>query len=174
MADRSTQTSQSQRYTLRTLMMSVGLLFLGIRFGVPLMDPSSHCHRSGESNAGRILYSIGRAQTRFYKEDPDGDGIQNYARSLSELGGVGLIDPYLAGGTRGSYAYEMSSDGKTWSCHATPQVPGWRCSRTWPSSNCGRSYDYRNLVICPDATVRASRAGPAHCQSPEFMSGFVF
>ena len=166
MADRFIQTLRTKRYTLRRLLMVVGLLFLAIRFGVPLKDHQTHCHKSGDFIASQNLFSIGLAQTRFYEEDPDGDGIQNYARLLSELGNAGLINPYLARRWKFSYAYEMSSDGKTWTCRATPPDPPWRCPRKWPDRNCGASGGgCRYFIVCQDGVVRYSSSGSADCDS---------
>jgi type II secretory pathway pseudopilin PulG len=80
-----------------------------------------------EKAAVGALRTLTTAQELFRDEDRDGDGIPDYAESLSTLAASGLIDPALGSGEKQGYTFSLiSASGLdyTWEAAAVPAAPG--------------------------------------------------
>ena len=136
------------RYSTKTLLIVATvvpmLCYAGLRAVGPTLE--SHCHRGGWSLAIGPLHAIRSGQERYRQTDWDGDGILEYATTLSELSSIGLIDNQLGSGRRGGYLFRLCSDGEKVSCSAVPEDPGkvYRCRRGWRSCDWTAS----NPTIC--------------------------
>lgn len=103
-----------------------------------------------ETAAIGALRTIASVQAQFREGDREGDSTLDYATSLAELSGVGLIDNVLGSGTKAGYLFSLSGSTYDWQAWATPI-----------SSNTGA----RNFTVCTDGVVRFTSRGLADCMS---------
>jgi prepilin-type N-terminal cleavage/methylation domain-containing protein len=68
------------------------------------------------------LHDVTKAQAVFLSEDRDNDGQRNYASSLDELIGAGLLDRSLSDGVSDGYKFEMTAhtSRQSWAAVASP------------------------------------------------------
>ena len=77
-----------------------------------------------EQGAIQTLRTIASVQAQFFEGDRCGHvPPPSFARSLMELSNAGLVDSVLGTGRKRGYVYSLTSDGRRWSCTATPEMP---------------------------------------------------
>lgn len=105
-----------------------------------------------EQAAIDTLVAIIEAQASFQADDPDGDGVPDFAASLSELQEAGLIDAERAAGRSGAYEFTLTGGTSEWKCIARPVDEG---------------SDLHLFITCTDAVIRfASKGETPDCTSP--------
>ncbi|MFC1706813.1 hypothetical protein ACFL59_08335 [Planctomycetota bacterium] len=109
--------------------LTVAVLVVALYVVIVLTVPGFTENRvaANESSAIATLRVLGGHQDRFFKEDLDRDGKQNYAATFATLNAaielpVGLTDT----GTRSGYRFEMvtTPDRTTFAVEASPVRPG--------------------------------------------------
>lgn len=81
---------------------------------------------AGEGDAVSALRQISNAQSIYQLMDKNGDGAINFAETLPDLVGAGLLDPTFTDTERQGYLYTVTVNGpdrSDWSCVAVPAHP---------------------------------------------------
>ena len=107
------------------------------------------CNCQGSAAVG-ALRTIDSVQAQFRDGDREGDGVTDYAASLEELHGAGLIDDLLAGGTKSGYTFRLSGGKDAWSVRAAPISE--------PSGQL-------HYLLCEQGDIHFRRGGAASCRS---------
>ena len=117
--------------TLKRFLILAGLLpalvvIISSHAGVD--EPDWRIEKS-EAAVARALAELARAQQKFYDEDLDRNGVQDYASSLAELETAGLIDERLAIGAPHGYVLNVFTNPGITFIDAVPLSPdsGRRC-----------------------------------------------
>jgi prepilin-type N-terminal cleavage/methylation domain-containing protein len=113
---------------------------------------------ANESSAIAALKAIATAQSMFRLEDPEGDGNQDFATSLGELGRASLVDSNLAKGTSNGYGFTIvSATPFEWQARAEPLIPG----------RLGGRY----FFVDESGVIRFNTTGPAGPTDPDVGGG---
>lgn len=95
-----------------------------------------------EAMAIGALKTMSTAQVLFREGDKDDDKVLDYG-DLDELGATNLIDPVLASGLKGGYAFECAPGDEreyTWMAVANPIQPGKTGDRAFATNHTGVIY----------------------------------
>jgi hypothetical protein len=93
--------------SLRPTFAVAGVIAI-VALEVPLFGANPYSRPpGGEVGAIGALRTLTTAQALFREGDKDGDGILNYAASLTELGEQWLIDDRVKTGVRGGYVFRL-------------------------------------------------------------------
>lgn len=109
-------------FTLIELMIVIAIIAIIAAIAIPnLLEARKSANESAAISTLRTLVTT---QQLFRDSDRDGNGLADFATVLNALSGNGqLIDDTLANGTKQGYIFNMTGNGLTWSCTATPVSP---------------------------------------------------
>lgn len=108
----------------------VVLAIFGVLVGLELPAVQAARQQINEERAVESLQEIAEAQALFQRADPDGDGIEDFARNLRELGAFGYLEEVVASGQKDGYYFTVSASSWTdgpvyvWDAVASPLVWG--------------------------------------------------
>jgi prepilin-type N-terminal cleavage/methylation domain-containing protein len=116
-------------FTLIELMIVIAIIAIIAAIAIPNLIEARKS--SNESAAIGAMRTLTTAQSIFREGDKDKDGVLNYSTALgpqstaNTLSNVSLIDAVLGSGSKQGYSFKViAADNFTWSCTASPQVPG--------------------------------------------------
>jgi prepilin-type N-terminal cleavage/methylation domain-containing protein len=116
-------------FTLIELMIVIAIIAIIAAIAIPNLIEARKS--SNESAAIGALRTMSTAQSIFREGDKDKDGVLNYCSNLgpqsttNTLSNLALIDAVLGSGSKQGYSFKViAADNFTWSCTASPQVPG--------------------------------------------------
>ena len=105
-------------FTLLEVLIVVLLIAVIAAILVPMLTESKTS--AHESSAIASMKHLASAQALFKSSDKDQDSALDYATSLTELSGVGLIDNVLGVGSKSGYLFSLSGSTHDWRATATP------------------------------------------------------
>ena len=144
----SQRKTRSPGFVLIELMVVIAILAVIAAIAIPnLLRARASANESSAISSLRTLVSV---QALFAETDADGNGVNDYARSLRELGAANLIDSALAGGEKSGYFFSLASNPggspDSWNVIADPAEPGTTGDRSFFVDETG---DVKATGPCP-------------------------